>query len=83
MPLEKDDTVLVARAGDENAGSAAVARSSEVRGWPRLRAFSVGSRNLRQRVPAVTGLPFVKIGKYVRFQSRAVRDFLAKRSRIA
>jgi excisionase family DNA binding protein len=37
----------------------------------------------RTRVPRIDRLPFVKIGKYVRFQSRAVRDFLAKRSRIA
>ena len=37
----------------------------------------------RRRVPHMDRLPFVKIGKYVRFQSRAVGDFLAKRSRIA
>ena len=37
----------------------------------------------RTRVPRIDRLPFVKIGKYVRFQSRAVKDFLAKRSRIA
>ena len=37
----------------------------------------------RARVSRTDRLPFVKIGKYVRFQSRAVGDFLAKRSRIA
>jgi excisionase family DNA binding protein len=37
----------------------------------------------RTRVPRIDRLPAVKIGKYVRFQSRAVRDFLAKRSRFA
>lgn len=35
----------------------------------------------RARVPRTDRLPFVKIGKYVRFQSRAVGDFLARRSR--
>jgi excisionase family DNA binding protein len=37
----------------------------------------------RARVARADRLPFVKIGKYVRFQPRAVGDFLAKRSRIA
>ena len=37
----------------------------------------------RARTPRVDRLPFVKIGKYVRFQSRAIGDFLAKRSRVA
>ncbi len=37
----------------------------------------------RARTPRADRLPFVKIGKYVRFQSRAVGDFLAKRSSIA
>jgi excisionase family DNA binding protein len=37
----------------------------------------------RARVSRTDRLPFVKIGKYVRFQPRAVGDFLAKRSRIA
>jgi excisionase family DNA binding protein len=37
----------------------------------------------RARGPRTDRLPFVKIGKYVRFQSRAVADFLAKRSSVA
>jgi excisionase family DNA binding protein len=37
----------------------------------------------RARTPRVDWLPFLKIGKYVRFQSRAIGDFLAKRSRVA
>jgi excisionase family DNA binding protein len=37
----------------------------------------------RARTPRVDRLPFLKIGKYVRFQSRAIGDFLAKRSRVA
>ena len=37
----------------------------------------------RARVSRTDRLPFVTIGKYVRFQSRAVGDYLAKRSRIA
>lgn len=36
----------------------------------------------RSRAPHMDRLPFVKIGKYVRFQSRAVQDFVARRSRI-
>jgi excisionase family DNA binding protein len=36
----------------------------------------------RSRAPHMDRLPFVKIGEYVRFQSRAVLDFLAKRSRV-
>jgi cytochrome P450 len=37
----------------------------------------------RARMSRADRLPFIKMGKYVRFQSRAVVDFLAKRSRIA
>ena len=33
-------------------------------------------------VPRAERLPHVKIGKYVRFDARLVRDFLAKRTRI-
>jgi excisionase family DNA binding protein len=37
----------------------------------------------RARMSRAERLPFIKMGKYVRFQSRAVVDFLARRSRIA
>ena len=37
----------------------------------------------RARMSGSERLPFIKVGKYVRFQSGAVVDFLAKRSRIA
>ena len=37
----------------------------------------------RARMSRPDRLPFIKMGKYVRFQSRALVDFLAKRSRIA
>lgn len=33
-------------------------------------------------VPRSERLPHVKIGKYVRFDARLIRDFLAKRTRI-
>lgn len=36
-----------------------------------------------RRLPQAERLPFVKIGKYVRFDPRAVAQFLARRSRIA
>jgi hypothetical protein len=37
----------------------------------------------RTRLPRGERLPFIKIGKYVRFQSAAVADFVARRSKNA
>jgi excisionase family DNA binding protein len=37
----------------------------------------------RGRMSRGDRLPFIKMGKYVRFQSRALVDFLARRSRTA
>jgi predicted DNA-binding transcriptional regulator AlpA len=37
----------------------------------------------RRRVPRLERLPFVKIGKYVRFQPNALREYLTRCSGIA
>jgi excisionase family DNA binding protein len=37
----------------------------------------------RRRVPRMERLPFVKIGKYVRFQPNALREYLTRCSGIA
>jgi excisionase family DNA binding protein len=36
----------------------------------------------RARMPRTGRLPFIKMGKYVRFQAKAVVEFLTKQSRI-
>ena len=88
MPLQKDDTLLPLVAAGSARQDDAERDLHELLTVDDVAALLKVSRSwvyehTRTRVPRTDRLPFVKIGKYVRFQSRAVRDFLAKRSRIA
>jgi excisionase family DNA binding protein len=56
---------------------------SEVAAFLKVSKSWVYEHTRSRAVPHADRLPYVKVGKYVRFDSRLIQEFLLKRTRIA
>jgi excisionase family DNA binding protein len=56
---------------------------SEVAAFLKVSNSWVYEHTRSRAVPRADRLPYVKVGKYVRFDSRLIQEFLLKRTRIA